>query len=360
MSACSGPSVPIRKRRWVRTFRRHSGVVAALTISTCLVLAAASPHAQETAPAAAPAQSVPPSADKQTPGPSLRQAPNSRVALRLSPAFQPARLYSGFEDERRGISFVIFEAPHAAYDEMKAAFTPETLAKRGLTEGQAGTLSREGEHVYMQARQASPAGLFAKYFVLFRTSDQTVLVSANVPVKALDAGGVTAAEIEAVLASATTVAAADIKDLYRLGYLGPFKEAGRVAGTAKLFTLDGMLEPERKGLSRPALIVAPSIDKRPIGDVAATARALVQTLAGYRDIAPDATETVTISGMQGVSLRADAVDAQSNEPVVIYQVLLAAIDGGYYRLVGLMPKKDAAELMPEIVRITLSFTLLPP
>ena len=120
MSTFSGSNVPVRKRRWVCTFKRHSAVVAALTISAFLVFAAASPHAQEKAPAVGPAQNAPLSADKQTPGPNLRQAPNSRVALRLSPAFQPARLYSGFEDERRGISFVIFEAPHAVYDEMKA------------------------------------------------------------------------------------------------------------------------------------------------------------------------------------------------------------------------------------------------
>lgn len=289
---------------------------------------------------------------------SLRQAPNSRVAMVLPPAFQPARLYSGFEDERNGISFVIFEAPAAAFDEMRTAFTPESLAARGLTDGRAGRLKRNDEHIYMQARQSSPAGIYSKFFVLFRTGDQTVLVTANVPERALETHATNAETIESALASAVTVAVTDIKELYRFGYLGPFKEAGRVAGTSKLYTPDGRLEPERKGLSRPALIVAPSIDKRPVGDVATTAKALLQTLAGYRDISIGIPEPVTVSGLKGVSLQGEAKDAQSGAEIVIHQVLLVAHDGGYYRLVGLVPKADAERLLPELQRITQSFQIL--
>jgi len=289
----------------------------------------------------------------------LVQAANSRVALVLPPSYQPAKLYSGFEDERRGISFVIFEAPRAAFDEMKGAFTPETLASRGLMDGKAGQLARQGEYIYMKARQSSPAGEYAKFFVLFPTTDQTVLVSANVPVKALEPPGTMITEIEQALTSAQTVPAAQIKELYRLGYLGPFKEAGRVAGTSKLYTLDGRLEPEHKGASRPALIIAPSIDKRPIVDVNATAKALMRTLSGYRDMTIGVPEPVKVSGMSGVALKGTAVDLQSEAPVVIYQVLLVAGDGGYYRLVGLVPQTEAERLLPEVVRVTLSFEVMP-
>lgn len=289
----------------------------------------------------------------------LVQAANSRVALVLPPAYQPAKLYSGFEDERRGISFVIFEAPRSAYDEMKGAFTPETLASRGLMDGKAGELARQGDYVYMQARQSSPAGTYAKFFVLFRTADQTVLVSANVPAKALEAGGAGVAEIEQALASAQTVAVAQIKELYKFGYVGPFKEAGRVAGTSKLYTLDGRLEPGHKGIARPALIVAPSIDKRPIVDIEATAKTLMQTLPGYRDMVIGVPEPIAASGMKGVALKGSAVDLQSEARLVIYQALLVAADGGYYRLVGLIPEMEADKLLPEIVRIALSFEVLP-
>ncbi len=289
----------------------------------------------------------------------LTQAANSRVTLVLPTSYQQATLYSGFEDERRGISFVIFEAPLAAYDEMKVAFTPETLATRGLTDGKAGQLTRDGDYVYMQAQQSSPAGEYAKFFVLFRTTDQTVLVSANVPVKELESGGATVAEIEQALSSARTVPVAQIKDLYKFSYLGPFKEAGRIAGTSKLFTLNGRLEPEQNGTARPALIVAPSIDKRAIVDINATAKALMQALPGYRDLEIGVPEPVTVSKLKGIALRGTAVDTQSETRFVIYQVLLVSGDGGYYRLVGLVPEAEAEKLLPEIVRITLSFEVMP-
>lgn len=282
---------------------------------------------------------------------SLRQAPNSRVQLALPAGFEPAKLYSGFENEARGISFVIFEAPATAYREMAQGFTPETLAKRGILAAERGTLAREGDYVYLRARQSSTAGTYAKFFVLFATPDQTVLVTANVPETVIETGGMTRHDIEAVLASARTAAVADIKEIYKLGYMGPFKEAGRVAGTAKLYTLDGKLQRDSKADARAALIVAPSIDKRPIGNLEDTAKTLLQSLAGYRDVAPKPPVPVEIAGMRGVEIEAEAVEQQSSAKMLIYQVLLMAKDGGYYRLVGLAPREDADRLLPEFQRI---------
>ncbi len=288
---------------------------------------------------------------------SPRQAPNSRVTLALPTGFEPAKLYSGFENESRGISFVIFEAPATAYAEMARGFTPETLATRGIVDAERGTLTREGEYVYMRARQSSLAGSFAKFFILFPTADQTVLVTANVPETVIETGAMKREDIERALASASTVAVAAIKDLYKLGYVGPFKEAGRVAGTAKLYTLDGKIAADTKDAARPALIVAPSIDKRPIGDAVEAAKRLLQSLTGYRDFAPKPPIPVEIAGMSGIEIEAVATEQQTSAKMLIYQVLLLAKDGGYYRLVGMAPQEDADKLRPEFQRIANSLTL---
>lgn len=301
-------------------------------------------------------------ADDKSSGPAAagfttEQAPNSRVALSLPAGYAPAKLYSGFENEQQGISFVILEAPHHAYPEMAAGFTPENLAKRGITDGVRGELPRQGNYVYMRARQNSPAGRYAKYFVLFQTDDQTVLVSANVPEKALDDAGTTGKLVEQSLASATTVPVAAIKELYKLGYLGPFKEAGRVAGTSKLFTLDGRVEPEQKGKPRAAVIVAPSIDKRPLGDLEATAKSLLKALAGYREITHGAPQAVEISGLRGVVLEAKAIDQQTGGNTVIHQTLLAATDGGYYRIVAIAPEEQSEAMLREFQKIAQSLVV---
>ena len=120
------------------------------------------------------------------------------------------------------------KAPVGEYDKMARGFTPDELAKRGIKQVQQGELSRTDPHVYMRAVQKSEAGLYAKYFVLFRTSDQTVLVSVNVPQHSLDDGAVKTEEVERVLATAKTTEKPAVRDLYSLSYLGPFKEAGRL------------------------------------------------------------------------------------------------------------------------------------
>lgn len=323
-----------------------SRFVAAVAACLALVAAATSvPHAC--------AQDPKPAANANP-----RQAPNSRVTLALPEGFEPAKLYSGFENEARGISFVIFEAPAAAYGEMARGFTPETLAPRGIVDAERGTLKRDGDYVYMRARQSSAAGNFAKFFVLFPTADQTVLVTANVPETVIETGAMKREDIERVLASASTVAVAAVKDLYKLGYLGPFKEAGRVAGTAKLYTLDGRLTADQNGTARAALIVAPSIDKRPVGNVEEAAKRLMQSLTGYRDFALSNPVAIEIAGMSGIEIEAEATEQQSSARMLIYQVLLVAKDGGYYRLIGMAPREEAPKMLPEFQRIAKSLAIL--
>ena len=73
---------------------------------------------------------------------------------------------------------------------MAQGFTAEELAKRGVTDVEKAPLARTGSYTYMRARQKSEAGTYVKYFVLFRTADQTILVSVNVPHRAVDNGSV--------------------------------------------------------------------------------------------------------------------------------------------------------------------------
>lgn len=288
-----------------------------------------------------------------------QQAPNSRVVLDLPPSFTPSPLFSGFQDETRGTSFVILEAPASEYDKMAQGLTREELAKRGIEDARPASISRSGPHVYMRAKQSSPAGTFEKFFVLFRTHDQTVLISANVPIKAIEDGSVTPEEIERILASAKTTEKPSVRDLFSLSYLGPFKEAGTLVGTSKVYTLDGRLEPERRGETRSAFMVAPSLDKRPIADPDKLAVNLLASLPGYKDVKPGDPQDVKIGGLDGVVVSADAVDTDDNTPVHLYQAMLLGKDGGYYRLIGIATPDKVAELTPEFPKIAQSFALLP-
>lgn len=292
------------------------------------------------------------------PGPvaaSPQQAPNSRVVLDLPGGYTPSPLFSGFQNDELGVSYVILEAPLKAYDDIRAGFVPSELGKRGLTDAEPGELNRTGDYVYMRAKQKSPAGTYAKFFVVFRTADQSVLVSVNVPSAAIEKGTVARADIEKVLAGATTTDKVVVRELYKLGYLGPFKEAGAFVGTSRLYTLDGRMEPERKGDQRSIVLVAPSLDKRPIGDAEHLAKSLIGSLAGYKDIVPGAARKITAGGLDGIEIEADAVDTGEGLKVRLYQALLTGKDGGYFRIIGIATAAEADRLAPEFLKIARSF-----
>ncbi len=288
-----------------------------------------------------------------------QQAPNSRVVLDLPPGYTPSPLFSGFQDEASGVSYVILEAPMGEYDKMARGFTTDELAKRGIENVQQGQLSRTDPHVYMRAMQKSEAGLYAKYFVLFRTSDQTVLVSVNVPQHSLDDGAVKPEEVERVLATAKTTEKPAVRDIYSLSYLGPFKEAGRLVGTSKVYTLDGRLEPERAGETRSAFMVAPSLDKRQVAEPNKQAVGLLASLPGYKDFKPGTTRSIKIGGLDGVEVEADAIDEDDGKLIHLYQAMLLGADGGYFRLIGIAAPEDKMRLAGEFAKIAHSFALMP-
>jgi hypothetical protein len=288
-----------------------------------------------------------------------QQAPNSRVVLDLPPGYVPSPLFAGFQNDTTGVSFIILEAPVAEYEKMAAGFTPEELAKRGITDVKKAELTRTDPHVYMRAHQKSAAGEYAKFFVLFRTTDQTVLVSVNAPQRSIADGSVKPADIEATLGTAKTTEKAAVRDLYSLTYLGPFKEAGTLVGTSKVYTLDGSLEPERAGETRSAFMVAPSLDKRPVTEPKKQSVALLASLPGYKNFKPGETHEINIGGLDGIELDGEALDVDDDKPIHLYQAMLMGKDGGYFRLIGIATQEDKATISAEFPKIAHSFALIP-
>lgn len=287
-----------------------------------------------------------------------RQAPNSRVVLDLPESYAEARNFAGFQNEELGISYLVQEMPPVAYDELVKGLTPERLGARGFREVSTGRLTRDGDHLLIRARQMSAAGDYAKLIVVLRAPEATVLITANVPQLAVEAGTVKLAEVEAVLAGAQIAGAISRRELYRLADPGSFKPAGTVLGTATVYTRDGRLEPEAKGRARSVFIVAPSLDAREPGELAPFALGLLRTLAGLRDIKAGAAEEIVVDGTSGVLHGADAVHASDGTPMKLVQAVLAPASGGYYRLVGMARADEAEVLLPEFRRMIESFRLV--
>ena len=289
-----------------------------------------------------------------------RQAPNSRVALDLGEAFTSSDRFSGFVDEKTGASFIIVEMPASAYEEVKQiADRADALAAQGLRDPAKAELpGRKGEYVYFTGKQTSLDINFEKFVLILRENGVTAMVTANIPEAALSAATFTKAQIEETLAKAV------VKDemskgaeLFRLGYLGPFKEAFRPDGH-----IEGLQHlrpaPRARGkprLKEPTLVVAPSTDNRLVVDPKSAAQRSFQSFGGLKEGKIESEKPVTIAGLKGHQIVGEAVDATSGSKIGIYLLMLAGEPGGYYAIVGTSPFAEMPKMLPEFEKVTASF-----
>lgn len=289
-----------------------------------------------------------------------RQAPGSRVALDIGEAFAPSDRFSGFVDEKTGASFIVVEMPASAYEEVKQiADRADALAAQGLRESAKSELpGRKGEYVYFTGKQSSLDMEFAKFVLILRENGVTAMVTANIPDAALTDATFTKARIEETLAKAV------VKDemskgaeLFRLGYLGPFKEAFGLMGTSKGYSTSGQppAPGENRVVKEPTLIVAPSTDNRLTVDPKTAAQRSFQSFGGMREGKIESEKPVTIAGLKGHQIVGEAVDANSGGKIGIYLLLLAGEPGGYYAIVGTSPIADMPKMLPEFEKVTASF-----
>lgn len=289
----------------------------------------------------------------------VEQAPSSRVALDVPGGFTPARQFAGFVNEAAGTSVVVVEVPGAAYEQLATGLTPQALATKGIAKAEAARLARPEPYIYMRGEQMARQGAVAKFLLVFRDKDVTALVTANVETAALERGAMTVADVERILASSTIAAsAAPARELFRLGYLGRFRHAGTILGTTHAYTLDGKLEPSRKGEKRAIVIVAPSLDDRPIADPAREAETLLAGLPGLLETQVVGRRPIKVAGMDAIEIVADAKEKDVTGGVAVLQVLITPKSGGYYRIVGQVPAADKEVLLPEMRRIVESFELV--
>lgn len=295
-----------------------------------------------------------------------RQAPGSRVALDIAGAFSPSDRFSGFVDEKSGASFVVVEMPASAYDEVKQIpDRADALAAQGLREAAKAELpGRKGEYVYFTGKQTSQNRDFSKYVLILRENGVTAMITANIPeAAALADTAFSKPQIEAALANAVvTDVMSKAPDLFRLGYLGPFKESFGLMGSSKGYSISG--QPPAQGDNRIAreatLIVAPSTDVRLVVDPKAAAQRSFQTFGGLREGKIESEKSVTIAGLKGHQIIGQAVDAGTSSKIGIFLLMLAGDPGGYYAIIGTSPIADMPKMLPEFEKVTDSFEPITP
>ena len=288
-----------------------------------------------------------------------QKAPGSRVSIEIPEYFEVSKLFNGFMNTYTGSTIIIVEVPGEAYSEMAAGFTVEALAKKGITKVTKSKLDRKDEHVFFTAEQETTRGAYYKYILLIRNKQHAALITANMPRASITSGLFDTKKILASLTTAKLEAeAAPSNDPFKLGYLGPFKEAGKLRASAKLYTESGSVMPAKKGEVRNAVIVAPSINQINVPDITAFAKRAWGSLPGYDNLKVNTEKPITIAGLKGYFIEGDATRKSPDAvvPVFIRQILLERKGGGYFRLMTIGKTAERAKLAPEFDKIVASFT----
>ena len=290
----------------------------------------------------------------------VMQPQGSRVRMDVPENFEPSKLFSGFIYPNASTSIVIAELPVKNFDKLAASFTDEALAQKGVRVLHRAKLERKDKHLYVEGEQTHGKRVFEKFILLISGQDSVAVITANVPRNAINEGFVKRKEIKAALASASMSATAKpIIKQFTMSDLGAFKEAGKLIGSAFLYTTDGRLTPKVKGTPRSMLIVAPSIDRFKVTDLANFSRRAFLNVSGFKDVDILEETEVNVGGLDGVKLRGRAKNDKDGTAVVIRQVMLRRPKGGYFRLIAILLAHEASQLGPDADRAFASFKPAP-
>lgn len=291
----------------------------------------------------------------------LRPIAGSRVAIGVPAQFSATDRFAGFIDEKTNASIVVMDMPAAGFEQIAGSLSPEVLATRGITNAKRGTLSgRADPYVYFTGEQASPIGKITKFLMVAQQGPNAAMITVNVPADAIDKNGLTVPAIEAMLAKVDIRAEpAAAQTPFRLGYLGPLKDAGAVGGAGRIYTLDGTGAPATPMPGRTLFIVVPSLNPTPAGDLGALADRAIKEIGDTSDVSVTARRSVTIAGLQGFEHLATARTGKGTVEIVLIQVVLAHPKGGYIRIVGQASGDGRQAILAEFQKIARSFSLAP-
>ena len=287
------------------------------------------------------------------------QAPGSRLVLDMPKGFAASPMFSGFIHAPTGATIILLEVPASAYPDMTRGLSPQTLASQGVIGVETRSLVREGEYLYVTAEQPAAAGPFAKFILLFREGPITALVSASVPKTAIESGLIEPQDFEKILESVRAVPGAAEKP-FALAYTGPFRDTGAFIGQSHFYAIVDRPGGQRApATTPPSLIVAASPGGPRIDDLEAAGRAGVTELIGEQEPQEIQSRPLDVAGLAGIEHVAPPSDSGPASGTGIYQVILRAEPGGYYRIVAKAPAPEWPALLPEFRKIAQSFSPRP-
>jgi hypothetical protein len=288
--------------------------------------------------------------NRQTPYTSF---PTAGVLLSRPAGFDPAESFEGFQQRSTQSSVMVSKIP-GPFAAVTIGFTAEGLKTRGMTLKSKENITIDGERgLLISLIQTAYDIEFTKWIVVFGNDKETKIVTATFP-------STRAAKLSAQLKSAVLTAKNDPTPPPTLGSNVGFTivasdKVKLTSGMGKmlLYTKDGAIP--AKSPADPLFIVAPSFSQISIADKQQFATRRLYQTAHTKINSVTTTTPISIDGLDGYEIVADAQDASSGTPLAMYQVMLFDDNRSYILIQGLVGANVRAEYLPEFRSMALSF-----
>ncbi len=286
-----------------------------------------------------------------------KQAPGARTSMELPTGFVAADTFSGFTNETLGASLVVLEMPAVAFVQIGSGLTADALASKGITDIQFRKLPRADDHIFLTGEQVAPGGeVIAKYMLVFRNEDATVLITANLKKKSIAADPRAPGRIEATLASAVIEEKpAPQKDLFTLTYVGDFKRSEAMMGQMRSFMRLDTPFGTPAARAHPLFIVIPPLDRRPVDDVDQTLQRQLSAMTKYSNVEIVTSQALVVDGLRGQAVTATAKERDDGAERSLYAVMLPVPGGGSFTMIGTTPAALHHADMAEFAKMALGF-----
>ncbi len=275
--------------------------------------------------------------------------------IRLTPPadFTPADRFPGFFQAASNASIMVTEIP-GPFSELSAGLSdPSRLKQNGIVLLSQEQISSNGQDALLLKIQQRASGVdFLKWVLLFGDEAESVMVTATFPQDLEQKLSEPLKQSVLTTQRDENLAVSIDQGLdYLLKEQGDLKLVKRFSN-GLLLTKAGIFP--SKSVAEPIFVVAPSISEQTIADPEAFAKQRLLQTDSLTEIQIETSAQITIDDLKGYEMIAKAQDQESQQPMLVYQVILFD-QKDYYIMQGMVVEQAKAEYLSTFKAIARSF-----
>lgn len=280
------------------------------------------------------------------------ELPSVGIKVRKPVQFAEADSFDGFGIPQTNTTVMALSIP-GPFSKVTEGFTREKLASRGWTLHSKQDVKINGAPaILIHFEQPAAGSVFLKWSLCLGDDKKTVMVTATFPKSEKQA--LSDLMRAAVLSTQRIqVVAAEPGSNLPFSVVASSKlKAAPSISKSLAFTRDGAMP--AKSPKDPLFFVSPSLVTGIPKDKKAYSELRLKKTAQVKEISIQSTEPIVVDGLEGFESIARALDSDSGEPLLIYQVMLFK-EGAYFVLVGMVGAMQREEFLPEFQAMAKSF-----